>query len=43
MGGKYEIRYEKDGEIHNVYTNSWWRFMRMRLKRNVIYYKVYCG
>ena len=44
MGGKYEIRYY-DGNQPNgyisAYTNSWFKFIKIRLTKKLIYYKVY--
>ena len=42
MGGKYEVRYFLDGNgnYNSVYTNSWFEFMRLRITKKVIYYKV---
>lgn len=41
MGGKYEVRYELGLGIQDLYTNSWFEFMKVRLTKKVIYYKVY--
>jgi hypothetical protein len=45
MGGKYEIRfYDKNDDIYGyttIYTNSWFEFMKLRLTKKLIYYKVY--
>lgn len=47
MGGKYEIRYyledvtEDDFNNYNtVYTNNWFEFIKLRLTKRIIYYKV---
>lgn len=43
MGGKYEVRYYDDSELYGyttVYTNSWIEFMRLRITKKLIYYKV---
>ena len=42
MGGKYEIRYYSDDvQYITDYTNSWLRFIRLRLTKKIIYFKVY--
>ena len=42
MGGKYEIRYyNKDAEYFTEYTNSWFRFIQLRLTKKIIYFKIY--
>lgn len=45
MGGKYEIRFYDSGKERlgywDVYTNSWFKFMKLRLTKKLIYYKVY--
>lgn len=49
MGGKYEIRYyisrkksfEDWENIGEIYTNSWFEFMKLRLTKKLIYFKVY--
>jgi hypothetical protein len=46
MGGRYEVRfYVKDDEglqdYNTVYTNSWVEFIKLRITKRVIYYKVY--
>jgi hypothetical protein len=45
VGGRYEVRFwVKDDETQNyntVYTNSWLRFIALRLSKKCIYYKVY--
>lgn len=43
MGGKYEIRFIEGLGIREVYTNSWFEFMKIRLTKEIIYYKVYGG
>ena len=40
MGGKYEIRYYTKEHYTSEFTNSWFRFMKLRLTKKVIYYKV---
>ena len=47
MGGKYEIRYWIDNATENniynyvtIYTNSWFEYMKLRLTKRIIYYKV---
>ena len=48
MGGKYEVRYyikydsETQKHYETVYTNSWLEFIKLRLTKKVIYYKVIC-
>lgn len=43
MGGKYEIRYYYDRyNYETVYTNSWLEYIKLRLTKKVIYYKVIC-
>jgi hypothetical protein len=47
MGGKYEIRFyckfdeDLQRDYDTVYTSSWLEFMKLRLTKKVIYYKVY--
>ena len=46
MGGKYEVRFyiKDDGGwqgYNTVYTNSWVKFMLLRLTKKCIYYKVF--
>lgn len=44
MGGKYEIRYYEDAQEHGyytIYTNSWFEFIKIRLTKRVIYYKIH--
>lgn len=44
MGGKYEIRYwlnKGETEVETLYMNSWLEFMKIKLTKKVIYYKVY--
>jgi hypothetical protein len=46
MGGKYEVRYyDTDGAngYKGIYTDSWFIFMKTRLTKKVIYYKVQVG
>lgn len=40
MGGKYEVRYYTKEHYTSEFTNSWFRFMKLRLTKKVIYYKV---
>lgn len=48
MGGKYEIRFYVKRDVYEmpsdkydtVYTNSWFEFIKIRLTKNIIYYKV---
>lgn len=45
MGGKYEIRYEDinnsaNGYYTTIYTNSFIEFIKLRLTKKLIYYKV---
>ena len=45
MGGKYEIRYEDiynsaNGYYITEYTNSFWKFIKLRLTKKLIYYKI---
>lgn len=44
MGGKYEVRYcdtnQPCGAI-SVYTNNWFEFIKLRLTKKVIYYRVF--
>ena len=40
MGGKYEVRYYTENNYRSEYTNSWFHFMKLRLTKKVIYYKV---
>ena len=47
MGGKYEVRHWIDNpteddiyKYHTVYTNSWFEYMKFRLTKRIIYYKV---
>lgn len=49
MGGKYEIRFHSNSELgklnggfETIFTNNWFEFMKLRITKNVIYYKVYC-
>lgn len=41
MGGKYEIRYEENNDVFTTYTNSFWEFIKLRLTKKLIYYKIY--
>lgn len=46
MGGKYEIRYHDiknsaNGFFTTIYTNNWFEFMRLRITKKLIYFKVY--
>jgi hypothetical protein len=44
MGGRYEVRFEDAKQLNgyvSVYTNSWFEFMKLRLSKKVIYYKVF--
>lgn len=39
--GKYEVRFYFDkNQYKSVKTNSWFKFMKLRLTNKVIYYKV---
>jgi hypothetical protein len=46
MGGKYEIRYylykdpTTNWSFETIYTNSWIEFIKLRLTKKIIYYKV---
>ena len=40
MGGKYEVRYYTKEHYTSEFTNSWFHFMKLRLTKKVIYYKV---
>lgn len=45
MGGKYEVRYEDiynsaNGYCTTIYTNSFIEFIKLRLTKKLIYYKV---
>lgn len=45
MGGKYEIRYEDiynsaNGYYKTIYTNSFLKFIKLRLTKKLIYYKI---
>jgi hypothetical protein len=43
MGGKYEVRFytsNEQSEHITVYTNSWLEFIKLRITKKVIYYKV---
>jgi len=44
MGGRYEVRFEDKKQLDgymSTYTNSWFEFMKLRLIKKVIYYKVF--
>lgn len=50
MGGKYEVRYWLNNpKVNNdlsfqgyetIYTNSWFEYMKLRITKRIIYYKV---
>lgn len=47
MGGKYEIRFYSNTELaringgyETIYTNSFIEFMKLRLTKKLIYYKI---
>ena len=48
MGGKYEIRFRSNSELgklnggfETVFTNNWFEFMKLRITKDLIYFKVY--
>lgn len=45
MGGKYEIRYfdiynSENGYFTTIYTDSFMKFLKLRLTKRLIYYKI---
>lgn len=39
--GKYEVRYHHHGSWKTERTDSWVRFIKLRLTENIVFYKVY--
>lgn len=41
MGWKYEVKYLNGLGVQDLYTNNWFEFIKTRIAKKVIYYKVY--